>query len=125
MRRYAARGTAPIREGWRQVSGWFASPPRPLLILWVGVPMLGTWVISVAISRQLDPWWQQVLIGLAGACMGVVFTVFYVEWIVERMQVQRALSKTELGRYRLQTEAVLFVSSCALLWGQQFDPMRD
>lgn len=102
------RWDAASRSGWQRILSSFSAPHRQLLNCRAGYPLTAAILVVVGISIIGNPWWQQTLIGLAGALLGVLLTVYYVEWLIEETNRQRVAPLTQFGVWRLKEISARF-----------------
>lgn len=92
---------------------------RPIwLVLWI--PMILLAAITLAASPFASGWEQDFLLNLGFLALGVLLTVIYVDWALDRHEEQRWAMPRAIAAIRIRRAATSFVYSLAL--GLGFDP---
>lgn len=111
-------------------------PKRRLLIEWMSqtwrrklrwmilvVPMGVLGVAALAVSTSVDGWFQNATLNLGSLALGVLITVLYVDWAVDRHEDERWTKPRAIAAIRLRRSATGFVSTVVDI--QRLDEMNE
>lgn len=100
--------------------GWVPTirPDELPLVMKTVVPTTAVAMLSLALNRRADTWWQNVLIGLAGAAIAVPVTVLLIQVAMRQADQRRLAPKREPAVNCLVMERTLLVDMYAWVVGR-------